>query len=76
MNWEAYWQFLVKPHSKWMTLRILTTSTQTMVLSLIDAIFAGQLKSTITQPPQLRPMTAICDLKYQVRRSYSLIFLF
>lgn len=50
LNWEAYWQFLVKPHSQLMTLRCLTTSTQKMVPTLTNALFAGQLKSAINQP--------------------------
>lgn len=31
LNWEAYWRHLVKPHSQWMTLQCLTTSTEKMV---------------------------------------------
>lgn len=74
LNWEAYWQFLVKPHNQWMTLRYLTPSTQKMVPTLIDATFVGQLKYEIGQPPQLKPMTHICDLRDQVKRSQSFIY--
>lgn len=51
LNWEAYWKFLVKPHSKCVTLGCLITSKKKMVPALTDAIFVGQLKSTIGQPP-------------------------
>ena len=68
LNWETYQNFLVKQHSQWMTLRCLTTSTQNMVPALLDAIFAEQLKSTISQPPQLKPMIDICNLKDHVSR--------
>ena len=76
LTWDTYWLFLVKPYSQWMTLRCSITSTQKMVPALTYAIFDGQLKSTIDQPMQLKPMTNIYDLKDRMQRSQSLNFIF
>lgn len=37
-----------------------------MVPTLLDAVFTRQLKSTIGQPPQVKPMMDIWNLKIQV----------
>lgn len=50
-------------------LEILNNFQKRMVSALRDAIFAGQLKSMIGQPTQLKPMIDICDLKDQMQRS-------
>lgn len=39
--WEAYWQYLVKPHNQIMTLNFSLHSTKRMLPPLTDAIFAG-----------------------------------
>jgi len=50
LDWEAYWQHLVKPHNQCMTLRCPTTSTEKMVPALTDVIFDGQLKAEVSRP--------------------------
>jgi len=69
LNWEAYWQYLVKPYSQWMTLQCLTSSTQKMVPALTNAVFTGQFKFVISRPTQVKLMTDICDLKDPTQRS-------
>lgn len=61
--WESYWQYLVKPHIQIMTLNCSLHLTQQMLPPLTDAIFVGQLRTHFGAPPQLKPMTDICDLK-------------
>lgn len=63
LNWEAYWQYLVKPHSQWMTLKSLMTSVEKIVPTLTNVIFAGQLNVEVGQLTLLKPMLDICDLK-------------
>lgn len=63
LNWEAYWQYLVKPHSQWMTLKCVIVSIKKMVPTLINAMFTGQLKVEVGQPTFLKTMLDICDLK-------------
>lgn len=75
LDWEAYWQHLVKLHSQWMTQRFLTTSAEKMVPSLTDVIFDGQLKAEVDRPTQLKPMMAIYDLKDRMEHSWSPCFL-
>lgn len=43
LNWNTYWQHLVKPHSQCMTLKFLTTSTEKIAPPLADSVFIGQL---------------------------------
>lgn len=69
LDWEAYWQHLVKPHSQYMTLRFLTTSSEKMAPALTDAIFDGQLKAEVSRLTQLMPMVDICNLKDRMQHS-------
>jgi len=39
IDWEAYWQFLVKPHSQIMTLTCSVNSMQRMLPPLTNSIF-------------------------------------
>ena len=61
LNWDSYWQYLVKPHSQCMTLKCLTNSSKKIALALADYVFAGQLKSEVGQPTLLKPMLNACD---------------
>lgn len=63
LNWETYWQYLVKPHSQCMTLKCLTNSAEKIAPALADYVFAGQLKSEVGQLTLLKPMLNACDLK-------------
>lgn len=62
-DWEAYWQYLFKPHSQIMTLNFSLHSTQWMFPPLTNVIFAGHVKTYFGAPPQVKPMADICDLK-------------
>ena len=62
-NWESYWKYLVKSHRQMMTLNCSLHSTQRMLPPLTDTIFTGQLRTHFAAPPQLKPMTNICDLR-------------
>ena len=44
LNWQTYWQYLVKPHSQCMTIKCLTNSAKKIAPALADSIFVGQLK--------------------------------
>ena len=63
LNWEAYWQYLVKPHNQFMTLKHIIVSVEKMVPTLINVVFTRQLKAKVSQPTLLRTMLDICDLK-------------
>lgn len=62
-NWEAYRKFLVKPHSQIMTLNCSLNSTQRTMPLLTGSIFAGQFKTQFVAPPQVKPMSDVCNLK-------------
>lgn len=66
LNWETYWQYLVKLHSQCMTLKCLMNSAEKITPALADYVFAGQLKSEVGQPTLLRPMLNACDHKEQI----------
>jgi len=68
LNWETYWQYLVKPHSQCMTLKCLTNSAEKIAPTLADSIFAGQLKSEVDQPTLLKMMLNACNLKEHIHR--------
>lgn len=63
INWESYWKYVIKPHNQIMTLNCSLHLTQRMLPPLTNAIFVGQLRTHFGVPPQLKPMTNICDLK-------------
>lgn len=67
LNWETYWQYLVKLHNQWMTLRCLITFTEKMVPTLTNVVFVGKLKAEVGQPTPLKHMLDIFDLKDQMQ---------
>ena len=68
LNWDSYWAYLVKPHSQCMTLKGVINSTKKMAPTLIDSIFARQLKSEVGQPTLLKQMLNACDFKEQIHK--------
>ena len=66
LNWDTYWQYLVKPHSQWMTMKFLITPAKKIVLTLANSVLVGQLKSEVGQPTLLKLMLDICNLKEQM----------
>ena len=68
-DWESYWQLLVKPHSQVMTLSFSLDSIQKMQPLLQDAIFAGKMKTQFGKPPQVQPMSDICEQKNRASKN-------
>lgn len=68
LNWDTYWQYLVKPHSQCMTLKCLTNFAEKIAPALADSVFTGQLKSEVGQPTLVKPMLNACDLREQIHR--------
>ena len=68
LNWECYWTYLVKPHSQWMTVKCITNAAEKLVPALVDAVFAAQLSTEVSQPTLLKPMLNTCNFKDQVQK--------
>ena len=68
LNWDSYWQYLVKPHSQCMTLKCLTNSAKKIAPALADFVFAGQLKLEVDQPTLLKPTLNACDHREHIHR--------
>ena len=62
LNWDTYWQYLVKRHSQCMTLKCLTNATEKIAPTLADSVLTGQLKSKVGQPTLLKPILNACNL--------------
>lgn len=65
LTWETFWFFLVKPYSQQMVMKCLTDAINQMILELADATFTAQLHSHMSQPQEVQPMLAICQLRSQ-----------
>lgn len=59
---EFHWNFLVKPHSHWLMLRCLVNTTSHLLLTLKNALFTAHTCIYPHHPPQLMPITYICEL--------------
>lgn len=69
LTWETFWFFLVKPHSQQMAMMCLTDAINHMIPEFVDATFAAQLHSCMSQPLEVQPMLAICQLRSQEDQS-------
>ena len=68
LNWDAYWSFLVKPHSQQMTIKFLVDVVDRMMPKLSDATYIGQLHSRMIHPPEIQSMLSICWLRIQEKK--------
>ena len=66
LDWVKYWRYLVKPHSQWLMLHCLIDTSSYMLPPLSDAIFTGQMRIRLGQPPKVKPMLHILQLKEQM----------
>ena len=62
---EAYWLFLIKPHTQRAALKCLTDAIGCMFLDIQDATYAAQLSSRLNKPPKVEPMLAINQLRFK-----------
>ena len=60
---EAYWLFLVKPHTQRSALKCLTNALGCLIPDIQDATYDAQLTSRLNTPPEVEPMLAICQLR-------------
>jgi len=63
LDWEVYWRYLVKPHSQWLMLHCLADSSMHTLPTLLDAMCTRQLCMRIGQPPEVKPMMDIYELR-------------
>jgi len=68
LNWDTYWQYLVKPHSQCMTLKCLINSAEKIAPVFVDSNFVGKLKLEVGQPTLLKSMLNACDLREHIHR--------
>ena len=65
LTWDAYWFFLVKPHSQRAALKCLTNAIGYIIPDIQDATYAAQLNSRLNRPPEVEPMLAISQLMFK-----------
>lgn len=65
LNMEAYWHFLVKPHTQRAALECLTDANECMIPDIQDATYATQLSSRLKKPPEIEPMLSINQLRFK-----------
>ena len=65
LTWDAYWFFLVKPHSQRAALKCLTDAIGHIIPDIQDATYAAQLNSRLNRPHEVEPMLAICQLRFK-----------
>jgi hypothetical protein len=58
---DAYWLFLIKPHSQRSALNCLTDALRYLIADFQDATYDAQLTSRLNTPPEVEPMLAICQ---------------
>ena len=58
---EAYWSFLIKPHTQRTALKCLTDALGCLIPDIQDATYEAQLTSRLRTPPEVEPMLAICQ---------------
>lgn len=63
LDWEVYWKYLVKPHNQWLMLHYFPDSSTHMLPALSDAMYTGQLCMRTGQPPKVKPMMDIYELR-------------
>ena len=62
---EAYWLFLIKPHTQRSALKCLTDALGCLIPDIQDATYDAQLTSRLNTPPEVEPMLAICQLRFK-----------
>lgn len=60
---DAYWLFLVKPHTQRSAFKCLTDALGCLIPDIQDATYDAQLTSRLNTPPEVEPMLAICQLR-------------
>ena len=65
LTWDAYWFFLVKPHSQRAALKSLTDAIGYIIPDIQDATYVAQLNSRLNRPPEVGPMLVISQLKFK-----------
>lgn len=68
LTWDKFLFLLVKPHSQQMAMKFLFDAINCMVPELSDATYTTQLHSRMSQPPEIQPMLAICELQAQEKK--------
>jgi len=62
---EAYWLFLIKPHTQRATLKCLIDAIGYIIPDIQDATYVAQLSSRLNKPPEVEPMLAISQLRFK-----------
>ena len=62
---DAYWHFLIKPHTQRSALKCLTDALKCLIPDFQDATYDAQLTSRLNTPPEVQPMLAICQLRFK-----------
>lgn len=62
---DAYWLFLIKPHTQRSILKCLTDALGRIIPNIQDATYAAQLSLRLNKPPEVEPMLAICQLRFK-----------
>ena len=65
LNLDAYWLFLIKPHTQRAALKCLTDAIGCIIPDIQDATYAAQLSSCLKKPPEVEPMLAINQLRFK-----------
>ena len=66
---DAYWLFLIKPHSQRSALNCLTDSLRYLIADFKDATYDAQLTYRLNTPPEVEPMLAICQRKSKGKKT-------
>lgn len=65
LTFDAYWLFLIKPHTQRSALKCLTYAIECIIPDIQDATYAAQLSSRLNKPPEVEPMLAISQLRFK-----------
>ena len=63
LNLEAYWLFLIKPHTQRAALKCLTNAIGCVIPDIQDATYAAQLSLRLNKTLEVEPMLAINQLR-------------
>ena len=66
---EAYWSFLIKPHTQRTALKCLTDALGCLIPDIQDATYDAQLTSRLNTPPEVEPMLAICQQRSKGKKT-------
>ena len=65
LSLDAYWLFLIKPHTQRSALKCLTDAIGCIIPDIQDATYAAQLSSCLNKPSEVEPMLAINQLRFK-----------